>query len=143
MVRRLRDDIVVIDDSYNSSPAALTQALRTLAAERRARGRVAVVGEMLELGEHGVALHEQCGRTGGGLRAPSALRCRRRRRRACLAGAAVDAGMPEAAVRYLTSSEAAAPEVVAAVLPGDVVLVKGSRGIRCDVVVDRLVRERG
>ena len=36
MVRRLRDDVVVIDDSYNSSPAALTQALRTLAAERRA-----------------------------------------------------------------------------------------------------------
>ena len=60
-----------------------------------------------------------------------------------LAGAAVDAGMPEAAVHYLPGSDAAAAAVDAAIQPGDVVLVKGSRGTRCDVVVDRLVRERG
>jgi len=142
LVHRLRDDIVVIDDSYNSSPAALTQALHTLAAERRARGRVAVVGEMLELGAHGAVLHQQCGRlaASSGLRLLFVVGADAAR---LLAGAAVDAGMPETAVRYLTSSDAAAPEVVAAVQPGDVVLVKGSRGIRCDVVVDRLVKERG
>ena len=142
LVHRLRDDVVVIDDSYNSSPAALTQALQTLAAERRARGRVAVVGEMLELGEHGAALHQQCGRlaASSGLRLLFAVGADAAR---LLARTAVDAGMPETAVHYLTSSDAAAAEVVAAVQPGDVILVKGSRGIRCDVVVDRLVKERG
>ena len=142
MVRRLRDDVVVIDDSYNSSPAALTQALRTLAAERRARGRVAVLGEMLELGEHAVSLHQECGRQAArsGLRALFAVGGEAARH---LARAAVDAGMPEAAVHYLPGSDAAAAAVDAAIQPGDVVLVKGSRGTRCDVVVDRLVRERG
>jgi UDP-N-acetylmuramoyl-tripeptide--D-alanyl-D-alanine ligase len=142
MVRRLRDDVVVIDDSYNSSPAALTQALRTLVTERRARGRVAVLGEMLELGEHAVSLHQECGRQAArsGLRALFAVGGEAARH---LARAAVDAGMPEAAVYYLPGSDAAAAAVDAAIQPGDVVLVKGSRGTRCDVVVDRLVRERG
>jgi UDP-N-acetylmuramyl pentapeptide synthase len=47
------------------------------------------------------------------------------------------------AVRYIPTSAAAAPAVVEAVEKGDVVLIKGSRGTRCDVVVDRLVQERG
>jgi UDP-N-acetylmuramoyl-tripeptide--D-alanyl-D-alanine ligase len=142
VVRRLGDGVVVVDDSYNSSPAALMQALRTLAQERRARGRVAVVGEMLELGEHAVPLHEECGRkaAASGLRLLFAVGGSAARH---LAQAAVEAGMPEASVRYLPDSEAAAVEVVAAVQRRDIVLVKGSRGIRCDVVVDRLVRERG
>jgi UDP-N-acetylmuramoyl-tripeptide--D-alanyl-D-alanine ligase len=142
IVRRLRGGVVVIDDSYNSSPAALSQALRTLAAERRARGRVAVLGEMLELGEHAASLHEASGReaAASGLRALFAVGGEPARH---LARAAVDAGMSQDAVHYLPASEAAAPEVDAAIQPGDVVLVKGSRGTRCDVVVDRLVRERG
>jgi UDP-N-acetylmuramoyl-tripeptide--D-alanyl-D-alanine ligase len=142
VVRRLRDDLIVIDDSYNSSPAALTQALRTLAHERRARGKVAVVGEMLELGDHAAALHEECGRiaAGCGLRALFAVGGAPAQ---VLARAAVVAGMPEGAVRYIPTSAAAAPAVVEAVEAGDVVLVKGSRGTRCDVVVDRLVQERG
>ncbi|HEY6507230.1 MAG TPA: UDP-N-acetylmuramoyl-tripeptide--D-alanyl-D-alanine ligase [Vicinamibacterales bacterium] len=141
-VRRLRDDVVVIDDSYNSSPAALTQAMRTLAHERRARGRVAVVGEMLELGAHTDALHEECGRVAAscGLRALFAVGGAPAQ---VLARAAVTAGMPAAAVRHMPTSAAAAAVVVEAVQPGDVVLVKGSRGTRCDVIVDRLVQERG
>jgi UDP-N-acetylmuramoyl-tripeptide--D-alanyl-D-alanine ligase len=142
LVKRLRDGIVVIDDSYNSSPAALKQALRTLASEPHARGRVAVLGEMLELGDHAAALHEECGRLAAesDVRALFAVGGDAARR---LAHAAVEAGMPAASVRYLPASDAAATAVAAAVRPGDVVLVKGSRGTRCDVVVDHLVRERG
>ena len=141
-VRRLRDEITVVDDSYNSSPAALTQALRTLASERRVTGRIAVLGEMLELGEHASSLHAECGRVAAATRlrqlfaiggAPAAA----------LAQAAVDAGMPAGDVHHFTSSQEAAAAVSAAVRPGDAVLVKGSRGIRCDVVVDRLVQDLG
>ena len=141
-VRRLRDEITVIDDSYNSSPAALTQALRTLGSERRVTGRIAVLGEMLELGDHAASLHAECGRAAAATRlrqlfaiggAPAAA----------LAQAAVEAGMPAADVHYFVSSPEAAATVSAAVRPGDAVLVKGSRGIRCDVVVDRLVQDHG
>ena len=140
-VRRLRDGTIVIDDSYNSSPAALRAALAVLASATPAR-RVAVVGEMLELGDHSMRLHEACGRAvaeagvdllvavGG---APAQA----------LAAAALTAGMPTAAVCYVATSDEAAARMVEAVRPGDLVLVKGSRGTRTDLVVDRLVAERG
>ncbi|MEZ5415781.1 MAG: UDP-N-acetylmuramoyl-tripeptide--D-alanyl-D-alanine ligase [Vicinamibacterales bacterium] len=54
--------ITVLDDSYNSSPAALQRALDVLAASRPAGRRVAVLGEMLELGDRAIDLHEACGR---------------------------------------------------------------------------------
>jgi UDP-N-acetylmuramoyl-tripeptide--D-alanyl-D-alanine ligase len=137
VVSRLRSGVILIDDSYNSSPAALTRALETLAAETRAPRKVAVVGEMLELGAHGMALHRDAGRTAAasGLRVLFAVGGPAAR---ALADAAVQAGMPASAVRYVESSEAAAAEVTDAVQAGDLVLVKGSRGTRTDIVADRI-----
>jgi UDP-N-acetylmuramoyl-tripeptide--D-alanyl-D-alanine ligase len=60
-----------------------------------------------------------------------------------LADAAVAAGMPASAVAYFEKSDQAAPEVAGAIRAGDLVLVKGSRGTRTDVVADRIVAERG
>jgi len=51
--------------------------------------------------------------------------------------------MPRTAVTYFASSAEAAGAVAPALRPGDLVLVKGSRGTRCDVVTDRIVQERG
>ncbi len=124
---------VLIDDAYNSSPSALKHALATLAGTN---GRhVAVLGEMLELGGFSVAQHEDCGReaarlgidvviTVGG--APAAA----------LATAATAAGA--ATVLHVPDSGAAAAAVRDIVRAGDVVLVKGSRGIRLEVVVEAL-----
>jgi len=142
VVRHLRDGVVLIDDSYNSSPSALARALDVMARETRAAGRVAVLGEMLELGDHAVPLHESSGRAAAaaGLRLLVAVGGAPAR---AMADAAVTAGMPRDGVVHFASSAEAAPAVVAALRAGDLVLVKGSRGTRCDVIADRIVQERG
>ena len=142
VVHHLRDGITLIDDSYNSSPSALRRALDVMARETRASGRVAVLGEMLELGDHAIGLHEACGRAAAdaGLRLLVAVGGAPAQ---ALAEAAVAAGMPRSAVTYFASSADAAPAVNAALRPKDLVLVKGSRGTRCDVVTDRITQERG
>jgi UDP-N-acetylmuramoyl-tripeptide--D-alanyl-D-alanine ligase len=136
-VWRLASGVTLVDDSYNSNPRALQCTLDAVAAERGCTRRLAVLGEMLELGDQAVALHEACGRaaahaglahllTVGG--APAAA----------MASAAVAEGMPAAAVRHVGSSEAAAGVVVPMLRPGDVVVVKGSRGVRTDIVADQV-----
>jgi len=139
-VRRLRGGIVLIDDSYNSSPAALASALDVVARETRVSRKVAVLGEMLELGEHSLALHRQSGRTAAaaGLRLLFTIGGEPAR---ALADAATGAGMPAAAVRYVETSDLAARQVTAAIHAGDLVLVKGSRGTRTDVVADAVAAE--
>jgi UDP-N-acetylmuramyl pentapeptide synthase len=104
--------------------------------------RAAVLGEMLELGDHSMGLHEEAGRraaeaaldyliTVGG---PSS---------AAMASAAVQAGMDRTRVEHVAASGEAAALIVRWLERGDVVLVKGSRGIRTDLVVERIVAERG
>ena len=141
-VHRLRHDVRLVDDSYNSSPTALRRALDVIAHTTTAGRKVAVLGEMLELGDHADELHRQCGEAvaeagvnrlfviGG---APARA----------LGDAALEAGLTASAVSWFTRSEEAAPAVVADIGPGDAVLVKGSRGIRTDVIVDRLTAELG
>ena len=138
-VIRLGRGVVLIDDSYNSSPAALARALEALASEPAPR-RVAVLGEMRELGEFSTALHDQSGRraAAAGVALLAAVGGAPARR---LADAAVDAGIPAGQVHYFASSEDAAPAVSAMLRAGDVVLVKGSRSTRTDVVADRVRAE--
>ena len=141
-VRLLRRNITLIDDSYNSSPSALRRALEVVAHEARDTRAIAVLGEMLELGDHSIALHEACGRAAAAaglsrlfvVGGPSAR---------ALADAAIAAGMQSSAVSYFETSAQAAPAVVEALETGDLVLVKGSRGTRTDVVADRLAAELG
>jgi UDP-N-acetylmuramoyl-tripeptide--D-alanyl-D-alanine ligase len=139
-VHRLTSGLTLIDDSYNSSPTALKRALEVVAREPRATRKIAVLGEMLELGDASVGLHEECGRAAAeaGLTLLFAVGGPAAR---ALADAAVRAGMPAASVTYIENSEQAAGRVAGALGAGDLVLVKGSRGIRTDLVVDRIVAE--
>jgi UDP-N-acetylmuramoyl-tripeptide--D-alanyl-D-alanine ligase len=141
-VRLLRRDITLIDDSYNSSPTALRRALEVVAHEARDTRAIAVLGEMLELGDHSIAMHEACGRAAAdaGLSRLFAVGGPAAR---ALANAAIAAGMTSSRVFYFETSAQAAPAVVEALEAGDLVLVKGSRGTRTDVVADRLVAELG
>jgi UDP-N-acetylmuramoyl-tripeptide--D-alanyl-D-alanine ligase len=140
-VRRLSDGVTLIDDSYNSSPTALRRALDVVAKESHAARKVAVLGEMLELGDHAQQLHEACGRAAAEAGVELLFAVGGEPARA-LADAAVAAGIPAASVRYFDSSAAAADAVVQTIRPGDLILVKGSRGTRTDIVADRIA-ERG
>ncbi|MGH9329732.1 MAG: UDP-N-acetylmuramoyl-tripeptide--D-alanyl-D-alanine ligase, partial [Vicinamibacterales bacterium] len=60
-VLRLAGGVTILDDSYNSSPAALQRALDTLARTTGRARKGAVLGEMLELGDHSIRLHRACG----------------------------------------------------------------------------------
>jgi UDP-N-acetylmuramoyl-tripeptide--D-alanyl-D-alanine ligase len=136
-VRVLGQGVTVVDDSYNSSPTALHRSLETLSRERPAGRRVAVLGEMLELGDRSAALHEECGRAAAAAGLGMLLTVGGRSAEA-LGRAAVEAGMDGRAVVHAATSMEAAELAAGLVAPGDVVLVKGSRGVKTDLVVDRL-----
>ena len=140
-VVRLPGGITIIDDSYNANPTATRQALDVLAAETTAARRVAVIGEMLELGDRAIALHEDVGRAAAWSKVDVLLTVGGEPA-AALARAAVAAGMPAGSVRHFATSDEAAAAAAGLVRPGDLILVKGSRGVRTDRVVERLKVER-
>ena len=137
---RLPGGITLVDDSYNSSPAALKRSLETIAAATGSARKIAVLGEMLELGAHADRLHAECGRAAAaaGLGLLIAVGGDPAR---TLADAARAAGMDPSTVVHVRTSAAAAEVAMQRVRPGDLVLVKGSRGIGTDTVVDRLKAE--
>lgn len=139
-VHRLRDGVIVVDDSYNSNPRAVEGMLDVVFATPEGRRRIAVLGEMLELGDRAIELHERTGRFSAKLDRLVTIGGEPARR---LGRAAVAAGLAERALVHCETSDQAADVVATLVEPGDLVLVKGSRGIRTDRVVDRLRAERG
>lgn len=137
---RLPGGITLVDDSYNSSPAALKHALETVAASTGSARKVAILGEMLELGPHTERLHAECGLAvaGAGINLLIAVGGAPAR---ALAKAAVDAGIPAHCVSHTATNQDAADVALQRVRPGDLILVKGSRGIGTDLVVERLKAE--
>jgi len=126
----------VIVDCYNANPASMAAALRTLAelagplSDGRAHA-VAVVGDMLELGEHAEAAHAEVGRLAASLDLPVvALGAWKH-----VVGAAT--GRP--ALAWATDDPAiAARQALAQTEPGDWILVKASRGMRLERVIDAM-----
>lgn len=127
----------VLDDSYNSSPAALQRSLDVLAASRPTGRRVAVLGEMLELGDRAVDLHEASGRHAAACGVARLVTVGGEPARR-LGDAAVRAGLPASVVTHVATADEAADLLAREVGRGDLVLVKGSRGIGTDRVVTRL-----
>src|SRR5262245_60820122 len=138
-VVRLAKGLILIDDSYNANPTATLGALDVLRTSRPAGRRVAVLGEMLELGERAAMLHENVGRAAAG-RVDLLVTVGGAPARA-LADAAIAAGLSRTDVHYFRTSDEAATSTASLVRAGDLVLVKGSRGVQTDKVVDRLKAE--
>ncbi len=127
--------LLLIDESYNANPASMAATLKSLGEEKDVTRRIAVLGPMRELGEHGDALH-------AGL-APAVLGARVDR--LILIGAEM-APLEQALARQLeihtaASADDAANWLVADVRPGDAILVKASNSVGLAKLVERMVGE--
>ena len=122
----------ILNDSYNSNPEALRSMIRALAA-RPAQRRILVAGEMLELGEYGAAMHAACGLTAA--EAGLDLVIGVQGNAVNLAQAACAGGV---ASLYLANAEVAGQWLRKTLRPGDVVLIKGSRGVHLERAIEIL-----
>jgi UDP-N-acetylmuramoyl-tripeptide--D-alanyl-D-alanine ligase len=131
---RLGEGVTLVDDCYNSNPAALEAAVAALQLVPGAR-RVAFLGDMLELGPAAAELHRQAGeRLAGRLQLVVGVG----KLASQLLAGALAAGLPAAALHHFEDAGAAAAAAGDLVRPGDAVLVKGSRGVRLEGVVEAL-----
>jgi UDP-N-acetylmuramoyl-tripeptide--D-alanyl-D-alanine ligase len=124
----------IVNDCYNSNPEALRSMIHTLAA-RPAQRRILVAGEMLEMGEQGPALHAACGRAAAeaGLDLVVGVGGNAEH----LAAAACKGGV---AALFLPNAEAAGIWLKQNLKPGDVALVKGSRGVHLERAIAVLTK---
>ena len=136
-VLRFAAGFAVLNDCYNSSPAALAALVDLLAATPGYRRRILVAGEMLELGPGSVELHREAGRHAASRRAADWIFGVRGHAQEIVRGA-VDAGHPADCARFFASAEDVADFLTRVVEPGDLILVKGSRGVHLETVVEAL-----
>jgi len=129
----------VLDDTYNANPVSVAAALDTLAAGADARRRVVVLGDMLELGELTEGAHREAGRAVAASGAVEFVGMGARARVAV--EAARQAGLVES--HHTTTFEDTVALLLKRLAPGDALLVKGSRGMRMERVVDALIARFG
>jgi UDP-N-acetylmuramoyl-tripeptide--D-alanyl-D-alanine ligase len=125
--------ITIVDDSYNASPGSVAAALELLAG--MPGRRIAVLGEMLELGTEHEAGHRRVGETAAELADRIVVIGDGA---AAIADGARAAGMPDSAIATVADRAAARDRLLEDLEDGDVVLVKASRGIALDELVDDL-----
>jgi UDP-N-acetylmuramoyl-tripeptide--D-alanyl-D-alanine ligase len=135
---RFTNGFAVINDSYNSSPAALQAMISLLVATPGYPRRILAAGEMRELGSSSAKLHREAGefaaKTGKvdyviAVQGDAAQ----------IAEGAVAAGLPREQTKFFVSPEEAAEFLAELVKPGDLLLVKGSRSVKMERVVEGLL----
>jgi UDP-N-acetylmuramoyl-tripeptide--D-alanyl-D-alanine ligase len=125
--------ILLIDDSYNANPASMRAALTTVAGLKGKGRGIAVLGDMLELGDSSATAHEEVGSL--------AVRCVERLyllgdMAESVARGAVAEGLPAESIVLAQSHAEILDDIAGIMRPGDCVLVKGSRGMRMETVAE-------
>ena len=131
---------LIIDDTYNASPVATLEALYTLGTLEKATRKIAILGDMMELGAHSPEAHKEIGI----LAAKScnilvAVGVRSRR----IAETAMDSGMSEENVYQFDDSTEAGVFIKNLITKGDIILVKGSQSMRMEQTVKEIMAEPG
>jgi UDP-N-acetylmuramoyl-tripeptide--D-alanyl-D-alanine ligase len=136
---QLKNNILLMDDSYNSNPAALEEALQDL-SNLQAERKIAILGDMLELGKKGSDYHFQAGMQAGkwgwdilATIGPLSIH---------MAEGARNSGMQQDQIFSFKDSDEAADWIDTFLKDGDFVFVKGSRGMKTEKVVNKIKRKR-
>jgi UDP-N-acetylmuramoyl-tripeptide--D-alanyl-D-alanine ligase len=125
----------ILDDSYNANPAAMRAALDTVAAHQGTSRLIVVFGDMLELGARAETAHVELGREVAARGAAEFIGLGPLMKLAV--ESAREAGLCE--VQHASTFEDTVAHALKRVTRGDMVLIKGSRGMRMERVVDALV----
>jgi len=128
--------VAIVDESYNANPASMRAALSTLGLTPRSdfRRRVAVLGDMLELGPEGKALHKELAEAVDGAGVDVVFAC------GALMSSLYEALPASRRGAYAKTSEELEPKLIEAVGPGDIIMIKGSLGSRMAPLVEALKR---
>ncbi len=136
-VVRFEDGFTVINDTYNSSPTALSALTQLLAATPGYQRRIVAAGEMLELGDSSEELHRECGRAAAGLGQIDWI-FGVQGYAADFVDAAVKAGHQRERTAFFENSQEAAKFLEQFVAQGDLLLLKGSRGVRMERILEAM-----
>ena len=140
LVRGIKDTLI-IDDTYNSSPAAVSAALETLVSIPTKGQRTAVLGDMLELGRLSVEEHRKIGTEVAAHKIDLLITIGFRARD--IAQGALDGGMKDKNILQFEDAQKAGEELAAILQKGDCVLVKGSQSMRMERTVKELMANPG
>jgi UDP-N-acetylmuramoyl-tripeptide--D-alanyl-D-alanine ligase len=136
-VVRYDEGFSIINDCYNSSPEALNSMTQLLAATPGYQRRILAAGEMLELGPSSAELHSECGRRTAALRKIDWIFAVQGHA-ADFLRAAIDAGHPRERTKFFENSQEAAKFIEQFVEPGDLLLLKGSRGVKMERILEAI-----
>ncbi len=136
MNRIVKGDVVILNDAYNANPTSMEAALGVLRELQTDGRKIAVLGEMLELGPQGPELHRQVGRLAAGVGIQLLLTVGQ------LAGeiahGALQGGFREDKIVRCSDASQAAQKLKGHLRPGDVVLLKGSRKVQLESILSTL-----
>lgn len=133
-------DTLIIDDSYNSSPTAMERSLQALRELTGMKRKVAILGDMLELGQYSVRAHESAGEdvaNSADVLITVGIRARK------IAEGALEFGMSEKNIFQYDSVERAQKDIREMIESGDVILVKASQSMRLEKIVAEIMAEPG
>lgn len=135
--KQLENGICLLDDTYNANPSSMAAALETLVSIKRDGRAVAILGDMFELGADSGKEHQKLGRLAARLGVDLLFAAGENSGR--VEAGAIEAGMAQDRI-MAADRESIAIAASAAIRPKDRVLVKGSRGMAMENVVERLTR---
>lgn len=135
-VVKFREGFSVIDDSYNSNPRALSEMIRFIGKLQGYQRKILVAGEMLELGPEGPEMHRNCGREAvkAGLDTIIAVQGKAKE----ILEGALEAGMDRSQLKFAQDSVETGDLLARMVKKGDVILIKGSRGVKLEQALNTL-----
>jgi UDP-N-acetylmuramoyl-tripeptide--D-alanyl-D-alanine ligase len=136
-IRRLGNGAFLIIDTYNANPASVQEALKTLQGLRGSGGAIAILGDMLELGERSEALHKEIGT----LLADANIHdlFLKGSLTKALAAGAIRRGFPAERITFFEAPEEVVSSLRSRLKKGDWILIKGSRKMKMEAVAEKII----